>query len=184
MQGSRSRRRLRRGTIPGWTHRERPRRCSTKPGRASPAGRGIARTSATRRRRDAAARRRHLERFAKSAYWRGRSNKSITLREAAYVAYLERGDDQRAALCALTLRREHIANMQDSVAAAWLKRAEQSARGTARVVRGHRSGGRLPGDRACRRRPGAWGLRAGAGAGRPGLAIAESADDRNLQRGL
>ena len=103
-----------------------------------------------------------LERFAKSAYWLGRSNESITLREAAYVAYLERGDDQRAALCALTLRREHIANMQDSVAAALAETRRTAARGTARVVRGHRSGGRLPGDRACRRRPGAWGLRAGA----------------------
>ena len=29
---------------------------------------------------------------------------SISLREAAYAAYLERGDDERAALCALTLQ--------------------------------------------------------------------------------
>ena len=70
-----------------------------------------------------------LDRFAKSAYWRGRSSESISLREAAFAAYLERGDDERAALCALTLRREHIANMQDSVAAAWLKRAEQLLEG-------------------------------------------------------
>ena len=70
-----------------------------------------------------------LERFAKSAYWLGRSNESIALREAAYAAYLERGDDQRAALCALTLRREHLSNMQDSVAAGWLKRAEHLLEG-------------------------------------------------------
>ena len=70
-----------------------------------------------------------LDRFARAAYWRGRSDESISLREAAFAAYLERGDDERAALCALTLRREHLANMQDSVAAAWLKRAEQLLEG-------------------------------------------------------
>src|SRR4029078_4468489 len=70
-----------------------------------------------------------LERFAKSAYWLGHSDASISLREAAYAAHLEDGDDQRAALCALTLRREHLANMQDAVAAAWLKRAEHLLEG-------------------------------------------------------
>lgn len=70
-----------------------------------------------------------LERFAKSAYWLGHSDESISLREAAYAAHLEDGDDQRAALCALTLRREHLANMQDAVAAAWLKRAEHLLEG-------------------------------------------------------
>ncbi len=70
-----------------------------------------------------------LERFAKAAYWGGRSDRSISIREAAYAAYLQRGDDQRAALCALTLRREHIANMEDSVAAGWLKRAEHLLEG-------------------------------------------------------
>src|SRR6185436_20365501 len=70
-----------------------------------------------------------LDRFARAAYWRGRSDESISLREAAFASYLERDDDERAALCALTLRREHLANMQDSVAAAWLKRAEQLLEG-------------------------------------------------------
>ena len=70
-----------------------------------------------------------LERYAKSAYWNGRSNESISIREAAYAAYLQQGDDQGAALCALTLRREHLANMQDSVAAGWLTRAEDLLEG-------------------------------------------------------
>ena len=70
-----------------------------------------------------------LDRFAKAAYWTGRSDRSISIREAAYAAYLERGDDQQAALCALTLRREHISNLQDSVAAGWLKRAEHLLEG-------------------------------------------------------
>jgi class 3 adenylate cyclase len=70
-----------------------------------------------------------LDRLAKSAYWVGRSDQSISFREAAYAAYLERGDDHHAALCALTLRREHLSNMQDSVAAGWLKRAEHLLEG-------------------------------------------------------
>ena len=70
-----------------------------------------------------------LDRFAKAAYWTGRSDRSISIREAAYAAYLDRGDHQRAALCALTLRREHIANLQDAVADGWLKRAEHLLEG-------------------------------------------------------
>jgi class 3 adenylate cyclase len=70
-----------------------------------------------------------LDRFAKAAYWTGRSDQSISMREAAYASYLERGDEHRAALCALTLRREHLSNLQDSVAAGWLKRAEHLLEG-------------------------------------------------------
>jgi class 3 adenylate cyclase len=122
-----------------------------------------------------------LDRYAKCAYWRGRSNESITLREAAFAAYLERGDDQRAALCALTLRREHIANMQDSVAAAWLKRAEQLLEGRPEsfadtapadgyLAIAHADAARARGDFAR-----AFGLVDRA------LRIAESAGDRNLR---
>ncbi|MFN8234141.1 MAG: adenylate/guanylate cyclase domain-containing protein [Actinomycetota bacterium] len=70
-----------------------------------------------------------LELFARAAFWTGRSIRSISLREAAYAAHLEDGDTTRAALCALTLRREHLANLQDAVAAGWLQRAEQLLEG-------------------------------------------------------
>ncbi len=70
-----------------------------------------------------------LDRFAKAAYWTGRSDRSISIRETAYAAHLERGDNHRAALCALTLRREYISNMQDSLASGWLKRAEHLLEG-------------------------------------------------------
>jgi len=70
-----------------------------------------------------------LDRFAKAAYWSGRSDESTSIREAAYAAYVARGDDDRAALCALTLRRQHLSNLQDSVAAGWLKRAEHLLEG-------------------------------------------------------
>jgi class 3 adenylate cyclase/predicted negative regulator of RcsB-dependent stress response len=65
------------------------------------------------------------EDLAKAAYWTGDSDRSIATREKAYAAYIERGDDERAALCALTLRREYISRLQDSVAAGWLTRAER-----------------------------------------------------------
>jgi hypothetical protein len=48
-----------------------------------------------------------LERLAKASWWTGRSNESIEARERAYAAYAERGDTERAAFCALTLRREY-----------------------------------------------------------------------------
>jgi class 3 adenylate cyclase len=66
-----------------------------------------------------------LEALAKAAYWTGDSDRSIATRERAYAAYIAQGDEQRAAFCALTLRREHISKLQHSVAAGWLTRAER-----------------------------------------------------------
>jgi class 3 adenylate cyclase len=66
-----------------------------------------------------------LERLAKAAYWTGDADGSIWAREEAYAAYLDRADDEGAARCALTLRREHLAKLRDSVADAWLSRAER-----------------------------------------------------------
>jgi class 3 adenylate cyclase len=66
-----------------------------------------------------------LETLAKAAYWTGDSDRSIATREKAYAAYIARGDEQRAALCALTLRREYVSKLQHSVAAGWLTRAER-----------------------------------------------------------
>jgi class 3 adenylate cyclase len=66
-----------------------------------------------------------LEGLAKAAYWTGDSDGSIATRERAYAAYIARGDEQRAAFCALTLRREYISKLQHSVAVGWLTRAER-----------------------------------------------------------
>jgi class 3 adenylate cyclase len=66
-----------------------------------------------------------LERFAKAAYWVGAADGAISVREAAYEAFLARGENARAALCALTLQRQHASMLQDSLAAAWLTRAER-----------------------------------------------------------
>jgi class 3 adenylate cyclase len=66
-----------------------------------------------------------LELLAKAAWWTGHQNESIEVRERAYARYLDRGDKASAALMALTLRREHGAKLQGSVAKGWLNRAER-----------------------------------------------------------
>ncbi len=66
-----------------------------------------------------------LERFAKAAWWTGRTNDSIAARERAYAGYVERGDVERAAFAALTLRREHAVKLNASAAKGWLARAER-----------------------------------------------------------
>jgi class 3 adenylate cyclase len=65
-----------------------------------------------------------LERLAKAAWWTGRQNESISARERAYAALVERGDRAPAAFAALTLRREYSAKLAASVANGWLNRAE------------------------------------------------------------
>jgi class 3 adenylate cyclase len=66
-----------------------------------------------------------LDRWAKAAWWTGRPKESIAVHERAYAAYLERGDVERAAFAALTLRREHAVRRQGSTAKGWLSRAER-----------------------------------------------------------
>lgn len=66
-----------------------------------------------------------LEGLAKAAYWTGHSEESISHLEAAYITHIERGDEVRAAFCALTLQRQHSYMLRDSVAAGWLTKAER-----------------------------------------------------------
>lgn len=70
-----------------------------------------------------------LEALAKSAWWLGHAEESIANRERAYARYVEGGDRARAALMALTLRREYGAKLAGSVAQGWLHRAEQLLEG-------------------------------------------------------
>ena len=72
---------------------------------------------------------RDLEALAKSAWWLGHAEESIATRERAYAMYVEGGDRARAALMALTLRREYGAKLAVSVAQGWLHRAEQLLEG-------------------------------------------------------
>src|SRR4249919_4000223 len=66
-----------------------------------------------------------LEILAKAAWWTGRPADSIDARERAYALYIQRGDERKAAFTALTLRRELITKGEGSLAAGWLKRAEE-----------------------------------------------------------
>ena len=70
-----------------------------------------------------------LEALAKSAWWIGHADESIAYRERAYATYLDDGDRVRAALMALTLRRENHAKLADSVAKGWLQRADHLLEG-------------------------------------------------------
>ena len=70
-----------------------------------------------------------LEQLAKAAWWTGRPNESIEVRERAYDTYVKRGDKARAAFAALTLQREHAAKLAGSVAKGWLNRAEKLLEG-------------------------------------------------------
>jgi class 3 adenylate cyclase len=70
-----------------------------------------------------------LEALAKSAWWLGHAEESIATRERAYAMYVEGGDRARAALMALTLRREYGAKLAGSVAQGWLHRAEHLLEG-------------------------------------------------------
>jgi class 3 adenylate cyclase len=66
-----------------------------------------------------------LEALAKSAWWIGRSAESISAFERSYAAFVEAGDRAQAAFIALTIRREYLVKLAESVAQAWLRRAEQ-----------------------------------------------------------
>jgi len=75
-----------------------------------------------------------LEGLAKAAYWTGHPAESIDANERAYAAHLEAGDPERAALSALTLRRQHAMSLSGSIAKGWLGRAERLLEGRADSV--------------------------------------------------
>ena len=66
-----------------------------------------------------------LENLAEAAWWIGRLEEAIALRERAYAAYLEGGDNQRAALLAVMVAIDHANRAAMSVAGGWLARAER-----------------------------------------------------------
>ena len=75
-----------------------------------------------------------LEALAKSAWWIGRSVESISAFERSYAAFVESGDRAQAAFIALTIRREYLVKLAESVAQGWLRRAEQLLEGEAGSV--------------------------------------------------
>ncbi len=66
-----------------------------------------------------------LEGLAEAAWWTGRLDEAIGLRERAHAASLEAGDTQRAALLAVNVAIDHANRAAMSVAGGWLARAER-----------------------------------------------------------
>ncbi|HEU4450147.1 MAG TPA: adenylate/guanylate cyclase domain-containing protein [Gaiellaceae bacterium] len=66
-----------------------------------------------------------LQTLAEAAWWTGRLEKALALRERAYAAYAETGEPLRAALVAVTLGMDHLVRGSMSVSAGWVARAER-----------------------------------------------------------
>jgi class 3 adenylate cyclase len=66
-----------------------------------------------------------LENLAEAAWWTGRLEEGIGLRERAYAAFAEAGDRRRAALLAVSLSLDHMTRGAPAVANGWLGRGER-----------------------------------------------------------
>ena len=67
--------------------------------------------------------------LAQAAWWTGRLEEALALRERAYTAYMKAGDTEAAALIALTLADDYALKAAVSVASGWLQRAERLLEG-------------------------------------------------------
>ncbi|MGH7633119.1 MAG: protein kinase domain-containing protein, partial [Gemmatimonadaceae bacterium] len=70
----------------------------------------------------------HLERLAEAAWWIGRGDECIRIRERAYAQYLAAGDLHRSAAVAIAVAEDHFHKLSRSVAHGWLQRAERHLR--------------------------------------------------------
>jgi class 3 adenylate cyclase len=66
-----------------------------------------------------------LQDLAEAAWWTGRLDEAIALRERAYAAYAEAGETRRAAVIAIMLSQDHANRAAISVASGWRARAER-----------------------------------------------------------
>lgn len=66
-----------------------------------------------------------LQNLAEAAWWTGRLEEAIALRERSYAAYLGAGETQRAALLAVMVAIDHGNRAAMSVAGGWIARAER-----------------------------------------------------------
>ncbi len=70
-----------------------------------------------------------LERLAEAAYWTGRLDEAIELRERAYTAYAAADDRQRAALLALSISQDYFMKASLAVASGWFAKADRLLQG-------------------------------------------------------
>jgi class 3 adenylate cyclase len=66
-----------------------------------------------------------LERYADAAWWTGKIEEAISLRERAYAGFTAAGDRRRAARVALTLNWDHVGREAYAVAGGWFANAER-----------------------------------------------------------
>jgi class 3 adenylate cyclase len=118
-----------------------------------------------------------IERYAEAAWWMGKSDEGIALREKAYGAFITEGKDEQAALQALALAEAFGHRLASAVASGWLGRAE-------RLFEGRED---APGYGYLLRLQSVWAFE-GDGDAERGLALAEQVHalglthgDRNLQ---
>src|SRR5687767_11972742 len=65
-----------------------------------------------------------LESLAAAAWWTGRLEEALALRERAYTTFSRSGEPSSAAMVAVVLAMDHMVKGAPSVAAGWLARAE------------------------------------------------------------
>jgi len=66
-----------------------------------------------------------LDAFADAAWWNGRLEQAIDLRERAYASATRAGQPEAATMVAIKLARDNIYRSSDAQAGAWLQRAER-----------------------------------------------------------
>ena len=70
-----------------------------------------------------------LERYAEAAWWTGRRDDAVGLRQRSYAAYTAAGEKLPAARVAATLFWDHLSNGASAVARGWLAKAERLLEG-------------------------------------------------------
>ncbi len=75
-----------------------------------------------------------LRRLGDTAYWTGRTNEAVTIKEKSYGLLAREGDDQAAAMTALDLAFLYKYRLATAVSKAWLSRAENLVRDAPRSV--------------------------------------------------
>jgi class 3 adenylate cyclase len=70
-----------------------------------------------------------VDAFADAAWWNGRLEQAIELRERAYTAATRAGQPDAAAMVAIKLARDNIYRSSDAMSGAWLQRAERLLEG-------------------------------------------------------
>ena len=70
-----------------------------------------------------------LDAYADAAWWNGRLEQAIELRERAYAAATRAGRPEAAAMVAIKLARDNVYRSSDALSGAWIQRAERLLEG-------------------------------------------------------